>query len=92
MRFVHFYLIAYFALLIGASVALWKAGVLARIDGTLIAVVFVVAVGLGATCEGRGVADGATYGCATNGPARWSGGDGPGVDDGSGLAGASTDG
>ncbi len=43
MRFIHFYLIAYFTLLIAAGVALWRAGVLARIDEMWLALAIVVA-------------------------------------------------
>ena len=47
MRFVHLYLIGYFILLIGAGLALWRAGVLARIDNTWLAIAIIIAVGLG---------------------------------------------
>jgi hypothetical protein len=47
MRFVHLYLIGYFILLIGAGLALWKAGVLARVDAVWLAIGIVIAVGLG---------------------------------------------
>jgi hypothetical protein len=43
MRFIHFYLLAYFTLLIVAGVALWRAGVLARIDEMWLALAIVVA-------------------------------------------------
>ena len=42
VRFIHLFLIAYFALLIGAAVALWKAGVLARVDDMWLAIGIVV--------------------------------------------------
>jgi hypothetical protein len=47
MRFIHLYLIGYFILVIGAGLALWQAGVLARISGTWIAIAAVIVVGLG---------------------------------------------
>jgi hypothetical protein len=47
MRFVHLYLIGYFILLIGAGLALWNAGVLARVDPMWLAISIVIAVGLG---------------------------------------------
>ena len=47
MRFVHLYLIGYFILLIGAGLALWNAGVLARVDAMWLAISIVIAVGLG---------------------------------------------
>jgi uncharacterized protein YjeT (DUF2065 family) len=47
MRFIHLYLIGYFVLVIGAVLALWKAGVLARISGTWIAIGMVIVLGLG---------------------------------------------
>jgi hypothetical protein len=48
MRFIYLYLIAYFALLIGAGLALWQAGVLQHASPlwTGIVAVFVVALGL----------------------------------------------
>jgi len=47
MRFVHLYLAGYFVLLVGATLALWQAGVLARVSGTWIAIAAVIAIGLG---------------------------------------------
>ncbi len=47
MRFIHLYLIGYFVLVIGAVLALWQAGVLARISGVWIAIGMIIAVGLG---------------------------------------------
>ena len=38
MRFIHIYLIGYFILILGAGLALWQAGVLARISPTWIAI------------------------------------------------------
>ena len=47
MRFIHFYLIGYFALVVGAGLALWQAGVLARVP-TIWALIFsIVVLGLG---------------------------------------------
>jgi hypothetical protein len=42
MRFIHFSLLAYVALVIGAAVALWKAGVLARVDEMWLAIATVI--------------------------------------------------
>jgi hypothetical protein len=47
MRFIHLYLLGYFVLLIGAGLALWQAGVLARISGIWLLISAVIAVGLG---------------------------------------------
>jgi hypothetical protein len=47
MRFIHLYLVGYFVLLIGAGLALWQAGVLARIPGIWLLISAVIAVGLG---------------------------------------------
>lgn len=47
MRFIHLYLIGYFVLVIGGVLALWQAGVLARVSGNWIAIGLVIAVGLG---------------------------------------------
>jgi hypothetical protein len=47
MRFVNIYLIGYFILVVGAALALWQAGVLARISGTWIAIGALIAIGLG---------------------------------------------
>jgi hypothetical protein len=47
LRFVNIYLIGYFILVIGAVLALWQAGVLARLSGTWIAIGLLIAVGLG---------------------------------------------
>ena len=46
-RFVNLYLIGYFALLLGAVLALWQAGILARLSGSWIAIGAVIAIGLG---------------------------------------------
>ena len=47
MRFVHYYLIGYFVLLVGALATLWQGGVLAQIPAGLLLTGLVVAVGLG---------------------------------------------
>ena len=47
MRFIHLYLIGYFILVIGAGLALWQAGVLARISGDWLLISAVIVVGLG---------------------------------------------
>ena len=47
MRFIHLYLIGYFVLVVGAVLALWQAGVLARISATWFAIGAVIVVGLG---------------------------------------------
>jgi hypothetical protein len=47
MRFIHLYLIGYFVLVVGAVLALWKAGVLARVSGTWLGIGMLIALGLG---------------------------------------------
>jgi hypothetical protein len=47
MRFIHLYLIGYFVLVLGAVLALWKAGVLTRVSGTWLAIGMVIVLGLG---------------------------------------------
>lgn len=47
MRFIHLYLIGYFTLLVGAGLALWQAGVLARVSGLWLAISALIVVGLG---------------------------------------------
>jgi hypothetical protein len=47
MRFIHLYLIGYFVLVVGAVLALWQSGVLARISGVWLAIGMVIALGLG---------------------------------------------
>jgi hypothetical protein len=47
MRFIHLYLIGYFVLVVGAVLALWKAGVLARVSGTWLAIGMLIVFGLG---------------------------------------------
>ena len=47
MRFIHLYLIGYFVLVIGAVLALWQAGVLARISPAWLGISALIVVGLG---------------------------------------------
>jgi len=47
MRFIHLYLIGYIVLVVGAGLALWQAGVLAKISGVWIGIGLIIAVGLG---------------------------------------------
>ena len=47
MKFVTIYLIAYFALLGGAALALWQSGILAEVPRLWIAIGAMVAIGLG---------------------------------------------
>lgn len=47
MRFIHLYLLGYFLLVIGAGLALWQAGILARISTTWLFIAAIIVVGLG---------------------------------------------
>ncbi|MQA31485.1 MAG: hypothetical protein GEU82_16895 [Luteitalea sp.] len=47
MRFIHLYLIGYFALAIGAGLALWQAGILWRISPVWTGLTALVVVALG---------------------------------------------
>ena len=47
MRFIHLYLIGYFILVLGAGLALWQAGVLARISTVWILISAIIVIGLG---------------------------------------------
>jgi hypothetical protein len=47
MRFIHLYLIGYFILVIGAALALWQAGVLARISPIWLLISTIIVIGLG---------------------------------------------
>jgi hypothetical protein len=47
MRFIHLYLIGYFILVVGAALALWKAGALAHVSGIWLAIGALVVLGLG---------------------------------------------
>jgi hypothetical protein len=51
MRFIHLYLIGYFLLVVGAALALWRAGVLAHVGALWIVVGIIVALGLGILLE-----------------------------------------
>jgi len=47
MRFVHLYLVGYFVLVVGATLALWKAGAFRHVGAMWIAIGVIIAVGLG---------------------------------------------
>jgi hypothetical protein len=47
VRFIHLYLIGYFLLILGAGLALWRAGVLTQIGGVWVLIGSIIAVGLG---------------------------------------------
>ena len=47
MRFIHLYLIGYFVLVLGAAMALWKAGALAHVGAMWITIGLIIAIGLG---------------------------------------------
>lgn len=47
MRLLHLYLLVYFALVIGAGLALWQAGVVSRVRPEWLVLLGGVAVGLG---------------------------------------------
>jgi len=47
MRFIHLYLIGYFLLIVGAGLALWQSGVLARVGAIWITIGIIIALGLG---------------------------------------------
>jgi hypothetical protein len=47
VRFIHLYLIGYFLLIVGAGLALWQAGVLARLGAIWIVIGMIIALGLG---------------------------------------------
>jgi hypothetical protein len=47
MRFIHLYLVGYVILVVGATLALWQAGVLARVSGVWLAIGALIVVGLG---------------------------------------------
>ncbi len=49
MRFIHLYLVGYFALLIGAGLALWQAGVVRYVSPVWLALAALVVIGLGLT-------------------------------------------
>ena len=47
MRFIQLFLVGYFVLIVGASLALWQTGVLSRVAPIWIVIGAIVAVGLG---------------------------------------------
>jgi hypothetical protein len=47
MRFIHLFLIGYFILVLGASLALWQTGMLSRIPPIWIGIGALVAIGVG---------------------------------------------
>ena len=49
MRFLHYYLIGYFLLLLGALLTLWQGGVLTQVPAGWLLTGLVVSIGLGVT-------------------------------------------
>jgi len=47
MKFIHLFLVGYFVLIVGVSLALWQTGVLSRVAPIWIAIGLFVAVGVG---------------------------------------------
>ena len=47
MKFIHLFLVGYFVLIVGVSLALWQTGVLNRVAPIWIAIGLIVAVGIG---------------------------------------------
>jgi len=47
MRFIHLYLVGYFVLVVGAVLALWQSGALAKVSAIWIAIGLIIAIGLG---------------------------------------------
>jgi hypothetical protein len=47
MRFIHLYLVGYFVLIVGAVLALWQSGALAKVSAVWIAIGLIIAIGLG---------------------------------------------
>jgi hypothetical protein len=47
MKFIHLFLVGYFVLIVGVSLALWQTGVLNRVTPIWIAIGLIVAVGVG---------------------------------------------
>jgi hypothetical protein len=47
MRFIHLYLVGYFILVVGAVLALWQAGVFARVSAIWLAIGALIVFGLG---------------------------------------------
>ena len=56
MKFMKIYLIGYFVLLVGASLALWQSGVLRHVSGVWLGIGALIAIGFGimlAVASGR---------------------------------------
>jgi len=47
MRFIHLYLVGYFILVVGAVLALWQAGVFARVSAIWLEIGALIVFGLG---------------------------------------------
>jgi hypothetical protein len=47
MRFIHLFLVGYFLVVVGAGLALWQAGILARISPIWLMITAIVVIGLG---------------------------------------------
>jgi len=47
MKFIHLFLVGYFILVLGVSLALWQTGVLSRVSPIWVGVGALVAIGLG---------------------------------------------
>jgi hypothetical protein len=47
MKFINIYLVGYFILVMGAVLALWQAGILARLSATWVVIGLIIALGLG---------------------------------------------
>ena len=52
MRFIHLYLVGYFILVVGAVLALWQAGVFARVSAIWLAIGALIVFGLGIMLAG----------------------------------------
>ena len=68
MRFIHLYLIGYFVLVVGAVLALYQSGVLARVSGVWLAIGALVALGLGimlAVTAGKPTRERPPFACLT---------------------------
>lgn len=56
MKFLSLYLVGYFVLILGATWALWEAGILDQVPGVWIAIAAIIAIGFGimlAVASGR---------------------------------------
>jgi hypothetical protein len=47
MKFIHLFLVGYFVLIIGVTLALWQTGVLSRVSPIWIVIGIIVAAGIG---------------------------------------------